>query len=1612
MSRVFSEEDFAPAETRTFSDDDFADSPSSASLKPPAKPEPGHATESWYERTGVGPLIGAVSDVTNALQWPVRKAKEVIANAPDETMGGAVLGAVLGPAAPALTAIGQRLAPHVTAGVKAGAAEAGRRTLDLAASATLDLTNIPFLLAGGAGPTVVRPAVRIAADALMAGIQEAGAIKDFINGEYESAAMQQAFALIGMAGLGKAYKEKVVRELEKRSDVEKPSPRTDKDRTEDYASLRERIDAALEEDRLARNRRAQEAPRTFTDEDLLPAEQMSTPQRQPGIAPEDPSVSEGDILAARNLPEEIPETPVGDKGIYENDAELIRSRLIDKDLYDKRVEIDIPEFGKHAAIPTGGKRVSGEIGSDLSPDQAAVVMEELEYRDGFDNLRYEDGTVRWGEPVEFPEHGADVAGHRLAGKQFGYTKESIDAFVDTIKPKETQFDSLVDETARSRAMQFVADMNSGVTERVGKRRVNLTAEEEMAQNYGSEAPPDRIGGGVRQGTGLEGFPETPGELRDAIKKGKGKLYERIMSALREDVVDQHGAEIREYLAGTDAATKAEFHGEQFAELDSVEPNIPDADISFDFGSSTLKALDDAAVRTAADIKAKFRSIARGETFGANLPVELLGDLVKYGAIKIAKGGVKFAQWSADMLHEFGEDIRPHLQDIYNKAAIHAAELKNFNPDDYFNFKRVSLSETEKDALRSNVTQAVIDSGRVQKEKITFAEVRQDAAQMFGEDAARYVQPFQDAATEYRAARYAMRQRINSLNSEIVEMRKGIDAGNNDPVLQAQLEAKERDLSEMIQLHTRIRSEEGRNLAINRMEADSQWDLSFWEQKARKALGLPSDVTLPAEVQKGIRETIAEGAAADKELADAIEHQKSVGAVYDRAGHPLPKGEGTQSNYPTSPDTLSGQQKPFPDTTPAPAEPLPGPRPPADTTPVGSLEGNQGRLPGTMPPVDHGQTLDPAGPVIPGQVAPPPTPSTRGPRGPNQPPVPPGQQLGLPNIAQQMAAKRVAAAQARAGAARAAMARRVTALQRSGWLETVSALRKAGLLTGVKTHLRNIGGNAAFQVLEETKRIPAVVIDMAMSLGTGKRTVQGPSFRAVAKGTYDAAVQAIKELSALDPTGRLQAAANRSTTALAMVNTGQLNSNIGRKLNSGIPWLDKYANFTFETLSAEDRVFKSYAYRRALEEQMKLARVNMPTQQMIAESIHAAEFATFNNKNVFGQMVRSAEARARNFGKPGSGARAFGQGVAFATDLAVPFANTPANVVARMFDYTPPVAAGKASYHAIRSMINGAMSPVEQKAFSDAIGRGLVGSAVLFLGWKLAEKNLATGTSQPDQGRRNVDQAAGRLPGSILIGGKWRQVATVSPTGNLITVGASLQREATKPLTKEAARAGNVAKVVSRTALEQPMLKGMSDVIDFLKGESDNLIGGTAGSFVPTIVADVSSLFDPYLRESRPDSMAGSAVAGIQSRIPGLRNQLPVRSDVLGRPMEQSKLGAVDPTIGSAAKELSDPVTRELVARKISVGDPTRDKDDTDAVFALRKVLAGKLIDERVKLRVRSPGYAGFTDARKKDQIDDAITEARRTARSIKMRGNQFKTEEKKLDYLKAQIKFVQDRLDR
>jgi len=126
-----------------------------------------------------------------------------------------------------------------------------------------------------------------------------------------------------------------------------------------------------------------------------------------------------------------------------------------------------------------------------------------------------------------------------------------------------------------------------------------------------------------------------------------------------------------------------------------------------------------------------------------------------------------------------------------------------------------------------------------------------------------------------------------------------------------------------------------------------------------------------------------------------------------------------------------------------------------------------------------------------------------------------------------------------------------------------------------------------------------------------------------------------------------------------------------------------------------------------------------------------------------------------------------------------------------------------------------------------------------------------------------------------------------------------------------------------------------------------ILNNTVGSLVPAVVGSVARLQDPVNKE------VDSAVASLMNRIPGLREELPTKFDILGQP----KTVAPGQVLGLASREAEQtPVQQLLDNPYVSIRPVTKRlygmELDAEQLSRLRQ-LTGEAVERTLAPRVDS-----------------------------------------------------------
>jgi hypothetical protein len=518
------------------------------------------------------------------------------------------------------------------------------------------------------------------------------------------------------------------------------------------------------------------------------------------------------------------------------------------------------------------------------------------------------------------------------------------------------------------------------------------------------------------------------------------------------------------------------------------------------------------------------------------------------------------------------------------------------------------------------------------------------------------------------------------------------------------------------------------------------------------------------------------------------------------------------------------------------------------------------------------------------------------------------------------------------------------------------LWKAGLLTNPKTHVVNITSNLTMAALESAKDPVAGGGDAGMSLFTKQRTKGALGIRELVRQSWRGARQGLTDAKAAFRGGPASKLLEHPPTQVTVFGWKPANA-----------FANAYVRVIFNSLGAEDAFFRAIAFRRSLIEQVRLAghveglrgvklreRVNAVDANLKGDAdvllphfddyVHRAmldaEVATFQDMTALGRI---AGAVPKHGGVPGT--------------LLVPFTKTPGAVATRILEYSPAGLARGVGQLLKTVLRRENADPVLQRAAAESVGRGVTGSLIIALGYKLAEAGILSPPAKATQKEQQVARQAGETPSSLLVGPNWLRIGRVAPVGNLLAVGAWIH-EVGKTRDQNAADVLTQSIIGSlRTVGEMPFVQGLAGAAEALQerpsGISETL--GTAGR----------RMMLGYARSAIP--------AGIQAAVRGVKQEVRrpetagEAATLGGAPIVSPASGPVtrtggvldamfNPMTASADLRQRDPVIRELSSAGYAIPPLERFRNETAQQFAQRQAVAVPTMRAVLTKVMRMPGY--------------------------------------------------------
>jgi hypothetical protein len=464
------------------------------------------------------------------------------------------------------------------------------------------------------------------------------------------------------------------------------------------------------------------------------------------------------------------------------------------------------------------------------------------------------------------------------------------------------------------------------------------------------------------------------------------------------------------------------------------------------------------------------------------------------------------------------------------------------------------------------------------------------------------------------------------------------------------------------------------------------------------------------------------------------------------------------------------------------------------------------------------------------------------------------------------------------------------------MEQFDEWRYFSMLGNPKTHIRNGAGNVTMEGLRQVKNKLAGAIEDAYYSVTGKDGERNHTLRFADKKTKDFAKQDVKNRDVQTMLGVTEDKYNPQSRLKQNQRTFKSNlfeKSIGKLFKGNTGLLSKEDVNLFGIAGLEP------AYRRSLTEYITANRLDVDTmtdkqlQRAREYAVTEAKEATFHTYNKIASLLNTLENKN------------------LATKIlvggTVPFKQTPMNVAIQGFEYSPAGLLKTLTYDTVQ-LKNG---NINVNQYINKISKGLTGTGIALLGYGLTSAGLLKASSGGDD-KDDYEKSLGKQNYAIQIGDNTYSLDWLAPAGIPLFIGSELYQ--ISKADAEEKKGGNVTQSeIAQSAenifnalttsmnpmTEMTMLSGLTSTLKSYANDPaqalGNIIINTGKSYVtqsvPTAVGQIARSTDDKERSttSTESNVFTKAIDStknqIMSKIPGLRQMLPVATDVWGNEIE-------------------------------------------------------------------------------------------------------------------------------
>lgn len=462
-----------------------------------------------------------------------------------------------------------------------------------------------------------------------------------------------------------------------------------------------------------------------------------------------------------------------------------------------------------------------------------------------------------------------------------------------------------------------------------------------------------------------------------------------------------------------------------------------------------------------------------------------------------------------------------------------------------------------------------------------------------------------------------------------------------------------------------------------------------------------------------------------------------------------------------------------------------------------------------------------------------------------------------------------------------------------WQDKFDTIRYTMMLANLRTHDRNLGGNAGFMPVRMMKNVVAASMESAFKVNDRTKALINVGSKAD-RALLQAGWNDFLNVEDLIKNG------GKYDEAQSIIRDNQqvFTSPVGKafqKISDANSWL----------LDKEDMIFSRPAYAESLAMYLKankISAVDYMNDTISQEAknkaqeyaILEAQKATYRDLNAFSEFVtRLNRLKHSN--------NAVERTASYLVEGLLPFKKTPANILVRGVEYSP-IGLAKGLTYDLAQVRNGNKTAAEA---IDNISAGLTGTGLLALGGLMFANGLVSAGSTGDDKQDDFNDLRGAQSYALQIGDKSYTLDWLAPEALPFFVGVELKNAYDQREGLNFFQFLDVLKNVADPMLEMSMLQSLNDTIDNIKF-SDNGLGAIVSNvltnyltqFLPTLGGQIertgestrqSTFYDP--NSPLPKSLQ-KLIGKTLNKVPGLEyNQIDYldawgRTEETGTPLER------------------------------------------------------------------------------------------------------------------------------